>query len=144
VSTFQPPLFHHLLSPNSVLSPAMNILPLRLLLIDIANANDSNNRKAFTGVSMFLGSTCGGVLGVPLSVARLRSFETGVEMMGRDGADGPSLVFGCGSMSWRAFASSPASSFSRSRRRRRSSGIRQTILEVASLREWGLEKIAGS
>ena len=31
----------------------MNILPLRLLLIDIANANDSNNRKAFTGVSMF-------------------------------------------------------------------------------------------
>jgi len=31
----------------------MNILPLRLLLIDIANANDSINRKAFTGVSMF-------------------------------------------------------------------------------------------
>ena len=31
----------------------MNNLPLRLLLIDIANANDSINRKAFTGVSMF-------------------------------------------------------------------------------------------
>lgn len=48
-----PPLQLYFLSPNSVLSPAMNILPLRLLLIDMANANDSINRKAFTGVSMF-------------------------------------------------------------------------------------------
>ena len=67
-----------------------------------------------------------------------------METIGWDGADDPALVFGSGSMSRRAFASSPASSFSRSRRRRRSSGIRQTILEAASLRGWGLEEIAGS
>ena len=31
----------------------MNTLPLRLLLIDIANANDSVNKNVFIGVSMF-------------------------------------------------------------------------------------------
>ena len=49
-----PPLLQlYILSPNSVLPPAMNILPLRLLLIDMANAKDSINRNAFIGVSMF-------------------------------------------------------------------------------------------